>query len=233
MGMDGVEIIMEAEAGFDIRIEDAEAEKVLTPGQLIDLVIGKVANVETNFCLSHRAFNRMRTFMVQKLAFPRMEIVPAAKLSQLFPKRRRKNFLREFEVELGIYSAPPLVSPSWLQLLLICLVIFGGLAAAFPVLVRFGTSVGIIAFMLGAFVLGAMAVVFNRHFATEFPTGISTLGDLSLWVKTHKSDLAVKCQKAWSREQVAARVREIVIKTLGCDNNYSEDARFIQDLGLC
>jgi acyl carrier protein len=36
MGLDGVEIIMKAEEAFDITIEDADAEKMLTPGDLIN-----------------------------------------------------------------------------------------------------------------------------------------------------------------------------------------------------
>jgi hypothetical protein len=34
------------------------------------------------------------------------------------------------------------------------------------------------------------------------------------------------------REQVAARVREIVIDTLCCEKSYREDARFVEDRGL-
>jgi hypothetical protein len=232
MGMDGVEIVMAAEDAFDIHIEDAEAERILTPRQLIDLVMAKVANVETNFCLTHRAFNLLRKFMVQGLGFPRKEITPTAKLSKIFPKHRRKDFLREFRVQLGTGSVPGLVAPGWFQVLTICFALAGGLAAAVPASLHLGAAVATIAFMLGAFVSTVTAIFLSRSFATEFPNGLSTLGDLSLWVRNHKPDLADKSQKAWTREQAAARVREIVIETLCCETKYSEDARFVQDLGL-
>jgi acyl carrier protein len=38
MGMDGVEMVMMTEEAFGIEISDAEAERILTPGQLIALV---------------------------------------------------------------------------------------------------------------------------------------------------------------------------------------------------
>ena len=38
MGLDAVEIVIEVEAAFDIQIEDAEAKKILTQRDLIDLI---------------------------------------------------------------------------------------------------------------------------------------------------------------------------------------------------
>jgi hypothetical protein len=50
----------------------------------------------------------------------------------------------------------------------------------------------------------------------------------------HKPDLAtgLRSQNAWTREQVALRVREIVVEHLGCEAQYHEDALFVEDLGL-
>jgi acyl carrier protein len=47
----------------------------------------------------------------------------------------------------------------------------------------------------------------------------------------HKPDLAGLVRGRWTREQVAARVREIVIEQLDCASSYREDASFVQDLG--
>jgi acyl carrier protein len=43
MGLDAVEIVMAVEDAFGIQIEDSEAEKILTPAQLVELVMGKVS----------------------------------------------------------------------------------------------------------------------------------------------------------------------------------------------
>ncbi len=48
MGLDAVEIVMAVEEAFDIQIENSEAEKVLTPGQLVDLVLSNVQLTNTN-----------------------------------------------------------------------------------------------------------------------------------------------------------------------------------------
>jgi hypothetical protein len=61
---------------------------------------------------------------------------------------------------------------------------------------------------------------------------IATAGDLSRWIVAHKSNMAEVPPGKWTREQVAARVREILIEQLGCERNYCEDARLIEDLGM-
>ena len=48
----------------------------------------------------------------------------------------------------------------------------------------------------------------------------------------HKTDLARTAPGKWTREQVAARIRDITIEQLGCAVTYREDASFVQDLGL-
>jgi hypothetical protein len=48
----------------------------------------------------------------------------------------------------------------------------------------------------------------------------------------HKTDLATPLAGRWTREQVAARVREIMIATLGHKTRYRESASFVKDLGL-
>jgi hypothetical protein len=81
-------------------------------------------------------------------------------------------------------------------------------------------------------VVGFLAARATNGLRTEFPKGLVTIGDLSLWVMSCKPDLAVPTKTAWAREQVAERVKAIVIEVLGCDAAYRRDANFIKDLGL-
>src|SRR5687768_10620322 len=99
MGMDGVEIVMAVEDAFDIRIEDAEAETLVTPRQLIELIQAKVTNVETSVCLSHRAFNWLRRHLMQQWNIPRNRITPGTKLATLIPPPKRKSFLEKLAAD--------------------------------------------------------------------------------------------------------------------------------------
>ena len=233
MGMDGVELVMAVEEAFDIRIEDAEAERLLTPRQLIDLVMEKVANVETGFCLSQRAFNLLRRHMVQRLGFKRHEITPTARLSNLIPKQHRKEFFRECGAQLGSGAAPTLVAPGWFHILMVVFAFSAGAAAAVPMARRLGPEFAMLFFLVVAAMAGVAGMLLSRSIANEFPAKrFRRSASCPIWIRRNKPDLAVKQQTAWTRDQVAARVREATIKVLGCEQNYSEDARFVQDLGL-
>src|SRR5438876_2307368 len=114
MRSDGVEIVMAVEEAFDIRIENSEAEKILTPGQLIDLTMSKVQVVIPDVCLTHRSFNLLRTFFLGQSALTRSDIAPRTELKHLFPRNQRATVLGQFGISLAI-PAPGLVRPGWLK----------------------------------------------------------------------------------------------------------------------
>ena len=229
MGLDGVEIVMAVEDAFDIRIEDSEAEKLLTPGQLIDLTMSKVRVVSPGVCLTHRSFNLLRRFLLGQCALARNDIAPRAELKELFPRNQRPTVIAQFGTALAI-PVPGLVRSGWLKTALFAVASLSGLAAALACV----NSI-IPAWLPGLFAIaltGYAGAIATRRLRTEFPKGICTVRDLSRWIMTHKKDLAVPETTAWTREQVATRVREIVVDTLGCEATYREDAFFVKDLGL-
>ncbi|HEY5043547.1 MAG TPA: hypothetical protein VIK53_16270 [Verrucomicrobiae bacterium] len=69
MGLDAVEIVMKVEETFDIAIEDREAEKILTPHALIELVMSKVGRTDRAVCLTQRAFHCFRASLIRNAGF--------------------------------------------------------------------------------------------------------------------------------------------------------------------
>jgi acyl carrier protein len=230
MGLDGVELVMAVEEAFDVCIEDAEAENIRTPRELIELVMAKVASANPSVCLSQRAFNLVRKSLCKHPPLTRRDVTPATELSLLLPAPVRRGVLHSLAADLGTALPAQLKRPNWLTAILFGVSILVGLLAAiaFPF-----TSIGsLLVFPSIAVLTGCVAFLTTKPFQTEFPKSVSNVAALSRWVVAHKPDLAASPQVAWTREQVAARVREIVIDTLGCEKKYSEDARFIEDLGL-
>src|ERR1700744_4080912 len=101
MGLEGVEIVMKAEETFDIIIEDSKAEKLATPGHLIELIMSKVGRTSHAACLTQRAFYRLRTSLT-RLGFKRAEIRPETPLTDLFPRATRKDHIRRLSADIGI-----------------------------------------------------------------------------------------------------------------------------------
>lgn len=229
--MDAVEIVMAVEEAFDIRIEDAEAAKVLTPRQLIDLVLSKVAVTTTETCLTHRAFNLLRKSFQTTCGIPRAAIAPSTMLGALLPGPSRRALLGRVINDLGITDNPALVRPNWITTLLAVASLFAGLLAVLifpPGNIPFGLAIIAIVAAATAWI-GAQLTKAQR---TELDIEPQTIGELSRWVVGHKSDLAGSARSGWTRDQVAARVREIVIEILACESNFREEADFIHDLGL-
>jgi acyl carrier protein len=233
MGMDGVEIVLRVEEAFDIRIEDAEAGSIRTPGQLIELIRSKITSVESSACLNHKAFNRVRRFILQRYNINRGAITPRTVLASIVTKKDRKQFLADLRTELQIYYKPPgLVAPRWFHLLYPAFVLLAGLCGGWWAY-RDAHANAIAGGFAGAALLALLVSLLGlKLLATQFPETIATVGDLALWVKTYKPDLIHDLKKAWTKEQIADAVRGIVTDVLGCQKAYREEARFVEDLGM-
>jgi acyl carrier protein len=222
---------MAVEDAFSISIDDADAEKLLTPRLLTDYVMSKVTTTTATVCLTQRAFNLLRRSLIQHGGWKRSQIKPAVKLANLIPRSRRKTLLQTVTAELKIKSPPFLVRPTWVVCLFTVLSVSAGLLIVVELLPLFNIVSTILAIAVIC-VCGAIAASVTQPFCTEFPKKIQTVGDLSRWVMAHKSDLADATPTGWTREQIAARVREIIVDQLVVKPDFSEDANFVKDLGL-
>lgn len=231
MGLDGVEMVMAVEEAFDIRIEASEAEKLLTPRLLIDLVQSKVSGATASVCLTQRAFNVLRKSLLRHGGWKRSEIAPATVLATLIPRERRRALMENLTAELGIKKPPELVRARWLNIALLVGSLLAGLFAALAT--GHGLeSVAIWIFIGVAILTAGVASRLTKPLSKEFPSNLQTVGDLARWVMTHKPDLAQATVPGWTHDQIVARVREIIVDVLGCKPDFSEDANFVEDLGL-
>jgi hypothetical protein len=236
MGLDAVELVMAVEYAFDVRIEDDEAVRMNTPGDVIEVVWRKVEHADSTTCLTQRSFNLLRASLMRRLPFKRSDIRPGARMAALVPRDRRAALLDELATDLNTGPLPALERPAWVVRL--CAV--ASLALGIYAGLRLYQSSG--AARSGLAIAAAVAVaVLAQTIAWQatsplrrcFPPLIATVGDLSRWIMLHKTDfVGAAAHKRWTREQVSARVREVVIEELDCAAAYSEDARFIEDLGM-
>lgn len=231
MGLDGVEIVMAVEEGFDIRIENAEAEQIRTPGDLINLVANKVGCAHTAACLSQRAFNRVRKVLADRCDVERKLITPGTDLRNVLPPEHRNVLLGHLRSDLQIGSTPALERRAVVTYPLIAAALLAGAAMA-STLWKFNGAAAVLAGGATAALFGFVAEKSTRWLRTEFPGHLRTIGHLSHWIVAHSPSLAGTAVTAWTRDQIALRVREIVIDQLGCEEQYREDARFIEDLGM-
>lgn len=231
MGLDGVELVMAVEDAFDIRIDDADAARLLTPRLLTDYVLGKVTTTAATVCLTQRGFNLLRKSLIRHGGCKRSDISPATDLSTLIPTSQRRVLLPKIIAELEIRNPPELVLPRWANVTLLCISLLAGLVAGYSAR-GFQPTMCVLSAIFSALMTAGLGIKLTKSQRTEFPYPLRTVGGLARWVMTHKSDLADSINPAWTREQVEARVREIIVEQLGVKPDFSEDARFVEDLGV-
>ena len=108
MGLDGVELVVAVEEKFGIGISDGEAEKVVTPRDVAELVVRKVSSRDDGGCRSQRAFHLIRREL-QAMGVPRRAVRPAARLADLFWCQRRwsrKVWWQGLRERLGVQYEP-------------------------------------------------------------------------------------------------------------------------------
>jgi hypothetical protein len=241
MGLDTVEIVMMVEDAFDIAIEDAEAEKMLTAGDVIEHVMRKVGRTDRAQCLTQIAFHRVRASLMRNAGLKRAQIRPDVPTRILFPVSHRKELLRKTLEEIGVKATPEMVRPKWLVGLLFMGSIAVGLAACFWSIRPISSQSVLLTFLMASpAIIGVAAAIFcvwagfkaTSEMKYEFKPALANVGGFSRWVVAHGTETLGAPPGQWSREQVAERVREICIDVLDCEKVYREDANFVKDLGL-
>jgi acyl carrier protein len=107
MGLDAVELVMEVEERFDVRIADDEVLLMRTLGDLHDVLLEKCAGQKRTGCATRTAFYRLRRVVGQVLGVNTDEMRPSTPMLPLLGRWRRGRTWRRLQRELG-WQLPPL-----------------------------------------------------------------------------------------------------------------------------
>jgi acyl carrier protein len=244
MGLDTVELVMEIEEAFNITIPDAEAEKIVTVGDLHRYVLtqlrvmGQTASGESgetaSRCLSAMTFYRFRRRLMSCLKIRRADIRPDSALEKLMPiVDRRQQWLR-LEESLG-WKLPALSRPRWVS----CVIWYLMMASA-PVgflISHFMGNRNDAAFLgwgLGSFLLAWLLAValfeLTSPIANRFPSD-TVRGLIPLLVGSNLA--TIKDPTAgWTPREVRETIVAIISEQLGVSaSSLSDTTHFVNDLG--
>jgi len=79
MGMDAIELVMEIEDAFKIRVPDEDAERITTVRELQDYVVSRVGLLPPPPCLTARTFYFLRRTLGDSCRVPRDAIRPSTR----------------------------------------------------------------------------------------------------------------------------------------------------------
>jgi acyl carrier protein len=228
MGLEMIEIALAVEEEFGIDLPDSELGFIRTPADLIDLICGLLATQGRPRCLSQQAFYRLRKGLVETTGVTRGDIRPDSRLAELAPGRNVRDWWTRLQNCIGARSWPALDRPRWLRRV-IWGIAFASCACTvgwfFSKLGWRGLVYGLISGLPIAVATGAVLLGCTRMLKYALPDKLQTVADLI------PAALTSPCID-WKREDVAARVKEIVSVQLNLkESEYSEEKRFIEDLG--
>lgn len=227
MGLDAVELVLAVEERFGIAIADDDAEKLVTPGLLIDYVCRQLEMTDTKRCQSQQAFYLLRRTLMQRTGAKRSEITPQRRIRDFFPGTDHTRDWPSLQAAVWARGWPSLGRPRRLRRLLFVLSL-AALAATIACCVRLHLRLGdIVSISLVAWaVSGVLLLISTRKQCISIPADLETLADLVPYVESSE-------EIRWDRGGVARAVREIVTRQLGlAPSRYAENARFVEDLGV-
>lgn len=225
--MDGVELAFAFEEAFGIEIPDEEAEKMRTPGNVVEYFCQHVPMVRPRTCITRLAFRRVRDALREVLGTPNARLRPSTPLETLLPLRRRRGDWEELGRRLGQDTLPELALPADLCVfgIVLCLVV--------------GCSVGLVdeSILVGCLATVVAALRFSwlaRPFARGLYPGMQTVGDLAVLQAAQAAyEVRLDSQRGggWTRERISLTVRHLVSRQFG-RFDFDEDSGFIDDLGM-
>lgn len=178
MGLEGVELVMDVEEEFDIKIEDDTAAAMVSIGDLTEYVTQKIhgGSISSFPCMNARAFYIFRRQLLAHLPLQVRQIVPKAKLVDLIPRGKRVSVWEACR-DAGLHL-PSLHLP----MMLFLPVIAGGVALGLLVAIKIHVSAMFVAiFILGASGMWLVERLVRCRELTMlycFPPGCDTVADL-------------------------------------------------------
>ena len=110
MGLDLVEFVMAVEDAFGLAIPDVDAERLTTPGRLIEYLVARLppGAPEAGACLSQRAFYMLRRATCARLGADRRVVRADTPLAAFFAGAAGERAWQDVQIELGAAHWPRL-----------------------------------------------------------------------------------------------------------------------------
>ena len=249
MGLETVEIVMDAEETFGISLPDARMSEIRTVGEFCDCITGVLSRDYKEAGLADKMFDRVCWALQSARGVARAEIFPERPLKELFPVWGRRTAWRRFQKSLGL-ELPSLQRSHLVNTLITVIAIALGWISVWGVVTDFmpkrfvSLSVADVPpimvppIMLLVLVLAAIPIWWligrwlTLPMAVFWHSDLRTVDDLTRAAFGRNYGKIVREQGQFSCQETWIIVQGIVSRHLGVDRNaVTREARFVEDLG--
>jgi acyl carrier protein len=234
MGLDSVELVMAFEEAFGVAIEDADAEKMITPGHVIDHIVRCRGVGTKNLCVTRRAFHRIRERLME-VGVQRSAIRPGTSLAEFFPEDTRRSLWAIARGPISVHQWPELVRPAKLQKIITTVsLLVAGTVLISSLISPSGRKIldSFLLAIVSAAGTSLLLLQITQNQCRQFP-GITTVRDLTIRVTAGGAASLLWKHEEFARGEIASLVKQIVIEQLGIrESDYAENKEFVRDLGM-
>lgn len=228
MGLDAAEIVMDTEDRFGISIQNTEAERIRTVGDLVSLIQSRIEAARVAHCPTLASFLQLRSCVREIANDDRLRIRTTTKVVDVLDPAQRRRLWKRVSKLLGA-QLPSLRRPSWLrQVLVYSSIAMFILAVATAAVVDW--EIWPLTLVI-AFLLSLTLNLLTVRFRIVPPIADATFGALAK--RMAGVTVATKQLHLQSFDAILAELTPIVVDTLGVDaSEVIPSARFVEDLGV-
>jgi acyl carrier protein len=228
MSLDVVELVMNIEERFGVRIADRDAEKIRTLGDLFLFLQSQREFAPEGACLSSAVFYRTRRVLCRLAGRDRRSICPDSSLEELLPTKDRRTQWERLREALAPLSLPELRRPRWLRRFLLSRTVSLFLVGWAALLFRHPPLALLV--LTGA-VLSALSYRLTRPFAVCLPAGCGTLRGLVRQAVGGDRDQAFTALCKMSERELWDEMCVVISNHLGVEaHRLTPDTTFTEDL---
>ncbi len=228
MGLDAVELVMDVEDHFGITIQDSEAERARTVGDLVALIHCRLSAAQETCCPTLPAFLKLRSAVRDAIGDSTFRIRPRQRITQRLSASQRRELWKRLPALLG---SPPrsLRRPQALRRILVA-----SLVATLIIAVSAAAAIDTRILPLTLALAGLWILVLRIAtvpFSTIPPREWVTFGEVA--AKIVGVTAATKQLHLRSADDILAELRPLIVNVLGVDGDeVVSSARFVEDFGV-
>jgi acyl carrier protein len=231
MGLDAVELVLEIEEAFSIKIPDDEATRLVTVGDIHKFIVDNAdVGIAPKVCLSAAAFYALRG-AARSLGVTR-RLRPRDSTATLLPESNRRHFWQSLQATANL-KFPNLRRPPWLVRLSICAVTMLAVWIGFLTWRSMAVEIAaVMAVITSAAVAGAVLAWVTAPFAVYPASNFKTLRGLAESILGLNFKALAERNDGARTADVWVALRSIIVEQLGVSPDVvTPTASFVRDLG--
>lgn len=232
MGLDGVELIMEIEKAFNIRIPDEEAERILTVVDMYNSVWNHLESKHSNQCNSQILFYKLRKYFIETFLLSKESFKPDTPLNEIFPQAERRWEFKKMENSLKLELPGLVLTSSWRMFLnsVGIVSILGGLLVAIILKSFFDYNIWIYLIPVAGIAITSILSKFLNPKRTVIRPSLVKDFTNNLIAKNYSTILK---GAGTNRKEVENVIDQIIVDKLGVGfDELSPEKSFTDDLGV-